>query len=191
MQKFAKVQAFAFFGRLFSAKEKSCSIFDWLVFFSFQMLAKFLLLASVMLLAVNAGAIYDIHEDIIHEEWEAFKTTHNKEYIDDREEDYRRKIYIENRKKIARHNMKAASNGVSYHLKMNEYGQFGLFCVRWIVWLLIFGLFVFAQVICCPVNSSRSWTAIAAMFDLETPPFICRPTMWSFRLNLIGASMAT
>jgi len=84
---------------------------------------KFLLLASVMLLAVNAGAIYDIHEDIIHEEWEAFKATHNKEYIDDRDEEYRRKIYIENRKKIARHNMKAATNGASYHLKMNEYGD--------------------------------------------------------------------
>jgi cathepsin L len=71
----------------------------------------------------QSNVIYDVHEEIIHEEWEAFKIAHTKLYFDDREEVYRRKIYIENRKRIAAHNVRAHNKRHNYFLKINEYGD--------------------------------------------------------------------
>jgi cathepsin L len=113
------------------------------------------LLLSVALVVVHANAIYDIHEDIIHEEWEAFKVEHKKDYLDDREEEYRRKIYIENRKKIANHNKKASSNGgPTFYLKMNEYGNY-LNSFFFDFWKLISKLSrcLALKVTCCTVTS--------------------------------------
>lgn len=60
-----------------------------------------------------------IHE-LAHEEWLAFKTTFGKKYDNHVEESFRKKIYLENRRKIAVHN-KVADN--PFTLSMNAFGD--------------------------------------------------------------------
>jgi cathepsin L len=54
-------------------------------------------------------------------EWESFKAVHKKVYKDTVEESYRQKIYLENRHKIATHNIDAAVHG--FTLAMNNFGD--------------------------------------------------------------------
>uniref|UniRef100_A0A2R5LIH6 Putative cathepsin l-like cysteine proteinase b n=1 Tax=Ornithodoros turicata TaxID=34597 RepID=A0A2R5LIH6_9ACAR len=64
----------------------------------------------------------DYHE-LVGAQWEAFKATHGKEYESKTEEHFRKKIFMENSHKVARHNAKFARNEVSYKLAMNEFGD--------------------------------------------------------------------
>jgi len=61
--------------------------------------------------------------ELVMEEWETYKLIHSKGYDNGMEEKFRMKIYMENKKRIAKHNAKAAKGEYSYHLAMNEFGD--------------------------------------------------------------------
>jgi len=63
------------------------------------------------------------YKDIIVEEWEAFKIKHGKSYTDKSEENFRIKIFMENKHLIAKHNQRASNGLKSYSLAMNQFGD--------------------------------------------------------------------
>merc|ERR1712055_351673 len=76
-------------------------------------------------LAVVAGCSAVSFFSVALEEFEAFKLEHGKKYDSDVEEQFRMKIYMENKHKIAKHNLLFHSRPQQkkYHLKMNKYGD--------------------------------------------------------------------
>ena len=50
------------------------------------------------------------------------QSKHNKQYTEF-EEKFRQKVYIENRHKIARHNLQAANGEHTYTMAMNHFGD--------------------------------------------------------------------
>lgn len=61
-------------------------------------------------------------EDVVLQEWEVFKLTHGKQY-ESSEETFRRKVFMENKHKIALHNRLYEKGLKSYKLAMNEFGD--------------------------------------------------------------------
>ena len=61
--------------------------------------------------------------DVVLEEWETWKLTHNQKYDSHLEEKFRLKIYMENKAKVEKHNRLALKGKHSYTLKMNKYGD--------------------------------------------------------------------
>jgi len=78
-----------------------------------------LLLALASLIAFSEAINY---RDILMEEWNAFKTLYRREYGSD-EEEFRFKVFMENKHLIAKHNQKAVKGQKSYTLEMNHYGD--------------------------------------------------------------------
>ncbi len=78
-----------------------------------------ILLAFASLLALSEAINY---RDILLEEWNAFKTLYQREYGSD-EEEFRFKVFMENKHLIAKHNQKAVKGQKSYKLEMNHYGD--------------------------------------------------------------------
>ncbi|XP_068228799.1 procathepsin L-like [Palaemon carinicauda] len=60
---------------------------------------------------------------LVMEEWESFKFEHGKNYDNDVEDDFRMKIFAENKQKIASHNQLYYSGLKTYKLGMNKYGD--------------------------------------------------------------------
>jgi len=79
----------------------------------------FLLLAFVIATASAAAISY---KDVIEEEWQLFKLKHNKSY-DESEEQFRMKVFMENKHKIAKHNQRASNGLKSYTVAMNHLGD--------------------------------------------------------------------
>ena len=61
--------------------------------------------------------------EVVLTEWETWKLSNLKRYSSDTEESFRLKIYMENKAKIERHNLRAHSGQHKYFLKMNKYGD--------------------------------------------------------------------
>ncbi|XP_011494856.1 PREDICTED: cathepsin L [Ceratosolen solmsi marchali] len=61
--------------------------------------------------------------DLVMEEWKTFKTIYNKDYKSDIEENFRLKIFMENKHKIAKFNAKFARGSVTFNLKINKYAD--------------------------------------------------------------------
>jgi len=79
------------------------------------------ILLSLFLITSVILAVHGLNpKDLIQDEWEAFKTIHSKNYPNDVEEAFRKKIYLANRQKVARHNKNPDK---SFQLKMNKYGD--------------------------------------------------------------------
>lgn len=51
------------------------------------------------------------------------QSTHNKTYIDEKEEKLRFNIYIENKQKIEEHNQLYEKGNVSFHMAINQFGD--------------------------------------------------------------------
>jgi cathepsin L len=79
------------------------------------------LILLCLLAYVNCVALS--YKDIIVEEWEAFKVKHGKSYTDKSEENFRLKVFMENKHLIAKHNQKASNGLKSYSLEMNQFGD--------------------------------------------------------------------
>ncbi|XP_074600552.1 cathepsin L [Brevipalpus obovatus] len=73
--------------------------------------------------AIDNYMTAESYESLFADEWEAFKSMYEKRYANDTEEFFRKNIFLENKKKIARHNMRAANGFHSYHLGMNQFGD--------------------------------------------------------------------
>jgi len=80
-----------------------------------------LLLLICFVVSINCVAL--TYKDVIFEEWEAFKTRHAKAYTDKSEENFRLKVFMENKHFIAKHNQRAANGYKGYTLAMNKYGD--------------------------------------------------------------------
>jgi len=82
---------------------------------------RYLILLALFAAVVVASATS--YKEIIQEEWNTFKVSHNKVYSDETEERYRMKIWMDNKHKIAKHNNRHANGLKSYDLKMNKFGD--------------------------------------------------------------------
>ncbi|KAI9576862.1 cathepsin L [Glossina fuscipes] len=80
---------------------------------------RLILLISTLMAVSHAVNINEVNK----EEWKQFKLEHNKKYASATEEDFRLKIYNENRHKIAKHNQLYADNKVAYKLGLNKYAD--------------------------------------------------------------------
>ncbi|XP_076307720.1 procathepsin L-like [Tachypleus tridentatus] len=78
-------------------------------------------LLCMLLAAVTVGTVS--YKDVVMEEWKSFKIHHGKQYNDETEEQFRLKIYMENKRKISYHNQKFVEGLYTYSLKMNKYGD--------------------------------------------------------------------
>lgn len=81
---------------------------------------KSLALLAVVVAAVGAVSYFD---QVIMEEWQAFKLEHDKAYDSDVEDKFRMKMYAENKLRIAKHNQRFQQGHVSYTLKPNKYAD--------------------------------------------------------------------
>jgi len=79
-------------------------------------------LALALTILVSATTAISFFELVV-EEWDTWKLTHKKDYDTKTEDNFRLKIFMENKAKIERHNRKAAGGKKTYHLKMNQYGD--------------------------------------------------------------------
>ena len=81
-------------------------------------------LLIVGVLGVLATTVSTISsEDIMLEEWNAFKAAHGKAYPNQKEDASRMKVYMKNKVKIVKHNQLAHKGNHSYFLKMNRFGD--------------------------------------------------------------------
>ncbi|KAJ6627051.1 Cathepsin L, partial [Pseudolycoriella hygida] len=73
-------------------------------------------------LAISAcsGALI---QNVLKEEWISFKLEHSKKYDDPMEERFRQKIFLENKRKIAKHNQLYELGKVTYKLGLNKYAD--------------------------------------------------------------------
>jgi len=62
-------------------------------------------------------------EDISVEEWDAFKAAHGKSYEGPVEEEFRKRLYMENKDYVAKHNRLAHKGHYSYFLKINQFSD--------------------------------------------------------------------
>lgn len=63
------------------------------------------------------------YENLVKEEWKAFKLRFKKAYDSVEDDLFRMKVYVENKHKIAQHNQLYESGSKSYSLAMNKYGD--------------------------------------------------------------------
>jgi len=62
-------------------------------------------------------------DDVMKEEWASFKLDHSKTYNDPMEERFRQKIFLESKRKVARHNQLYELGKVTYKLGLNKYAD--------------------------------------------------------------------
>merc|ERR1712223_1523709 len=62
-------------------------------------------------------------KEVVLEEWETWKVQHKKEYGSEQENNFRMKVFMDNKAKIARHNTLAHKGQKSYTQKLNEYSD--------------------------------------------------------------------
>lgn len=72
-----------------------------------------------LLAAANAVSYFELAKDEFH----AFKLQHQKVYKTDTEENFRMKIFLENKQKIAKHNQEYEKGNKSYKLGLNKYAD--------------------------------------------------------------------
>nr|ATU82515.1 venom C1A protease 2 [Lethocerus distinctifemur] len=80
---------------------------------------KILVLFTCLLAVCQAISYFDL----VQEEWTLFKLHHKKEYKNDMEEKFRLKIFMENKKKVLRHNKHYEQGVVSFKLKLNHFAD--------------------------------------------------------------------
>lgn len=79
-----------------------------------------LLVATFAITSVLAVVTY---RDVLREEWQEFKVRYNKTYEDESEDNYRFKVFLTNKHKIAKHNQRQANGLHSFTLGINKYAD--------------------------------------------------------------------
>merc|ERR1712071_573653 len=82
---------------------------------------KFLALSVILALAVTLSSAVSV-EQALHQEWELFKSTHGKSYSES-ENEFRMRVFFDNRDKVAAHNALFAKGEVTFTLAMNKFGD--------------------------------------------------------------------
>nr|AWU67383.1 putative cathepsin L [Crangon crangon] len=80
-------------------------------------------LSTLVLVAVLASASAVSFFNLVLDEWETYKLEHGKKYSSDVEENFRMKIFAENKHKIANHNKLYHTGQKTYKIAMNKYGD--------------------------------------------------------------------
>lgn len=82
-----------------------------------------LTLSITALIGLTLSAV--TYKDVLLEEWNLYKAKYNKTYSDSdpTEEQYRFKIFLDTKHKIAKHNRRHASGEVSYTLALNKFAD--------------------------------------------------------------------
>ena len=86
------------------------------------LVGKMRVFASLLLIFVSTSHCLSFLE-VVLTEGESWKVSNMKRYNSDTEDNFRLKIYMENKAKIDRHNKRAYTGQHSYFLKMNKYGD--------------------------------------------------------------------
>ncbi|BES99537.1 cathepsin [Nesidiocoris tenuis] len=76
--------------------------------------------AVIILLAVIATSAAVSFFDLVNEEWTLYKIDHNKNYSSEIEERFRMKIFMENKRKIARHNVQYEKGLTKFKMAVNH-----------------------------------------------------------------------
>ncbi|XP_068227153.1 cathepsin L-like [Palaemon carinicauda] len=79
-----------------------------------------MMMVMVIAVIVSKTAAYEAGISIAQEEWELFKIQHNKSYGGIVEEQFRMKIFLENKLKVIVHNKLFAQNKTSYSMSINH-----------------------------------------------------------------------
>lgn len=89
------------------------------------MKSKLLVLAVVLAsVAVSISfAVVVTYRDVLREEWNEFKAKYNKSYADQTEDNYRFKVFLETKHKVAKHNQLHANGQRSYTIGLNKYAD--------------------------------------------------------------------
>lgn len=88
-----------------------------------QKLQSSLLLAFVLAALVTSSLAVVTYRDVIMEEWNEFKVRYNKTYPSESEDNYRFKLFVDSKYKIATHNRRQANGLHSYTLGLNKYAD--------------------------------------------------------------------
>lgn len=80
---------------------------------------KLLLCFAAVIVCAHSVSFFDL----VQEQWDSFKVTHQKNYESQTEEKYRMKIFMDNAHKVAKHNKMYALGLVSYKLGINKYAD--------------------------------------------------------------------
>merc|ERR1712127_487764 len=92
------------------------------ILFDLSKMMKFVALSVILALAVSLSSAASVNQ-LLHDEWTIFKTTHGKAYVSEAEEEFRMNIYLANRQKIATHNARQAAGEETFTMAMNKYGD--------------------------------------------------------------------
>merc|ERR1712071_746387 len=79
---------------------------------------KFLALSVILALAVTLSSAVSV-EQALHQEWELFKSTHGKSYSES-ENEFRMRVFLDNRDKVAAHNALFAKGEVTFTLAITN-----------------------------------------------------------------------
>jgi cathepsin L len=80
------------------------------------------LLLSAIIIFLSAASAMSISNDAI-QEWQTWKMAHSKEYSSNTEEQFRMKIFMENKQFVESHNLRAHQGQHAYFLKINHFGD--------------------------------------------------------------------
>ena len=110
--------------------------------------------------------------------------THSKTYTE-AEEEFRMKIYLENRQRIASHNSRHQSGEVSFGMAMNKYGDL----VQALHSLSSLEIYLIEFILICSsvTNLLLCWTATGATALAEEDPNSSKPPTLKSPNRLIGA----
>lgn len=80
-------------------------------------------LILLALLAVVAPCLGFSYLGLFEDEWHEFKLTHAKKYTNSMEEKFRMKIFLDNKRKIAKHNQEYATGNKTFKMAPNKYSD--------------------------------------------------------------------
>merc|ERR1712156_1125232 len=80
-------------------------------------------LIRIGLLITTTFVTFSKLKEVVLEEWETWKVQHGKEYRSEQENNFRMKVFMDNKAKMARHNTLAHQGQKSYTQKLNEYSD--------------------------------------------------------------------
>lgn len=85
-------------------------------------MTRFALVALLGLTSLGLASAAINYREVLTEEWNLFKQVHAKQY-GDHEDNFRFKVFMENKHMVARHNQEAAAGRKRYTLALNHYAD--------------------------------------------------------------------
>ncbi|KAG7168259.1 Cathepsin L-like 3 [Homarus americanus] len=79
--------------------------------------------STTLVVAAVMGATAASITSLVQDEWQLFKLEYNKQYNTDVKEQFRMKIFMDNKHKVLEHNKHFAQNMTSFKLKLNHLGD--------------------------------------------------------------------